>query len=105
MGRVIVSSFDERILLRIAAMKAPPAIALIGDVAADKQVLELLLAVKAFSWHPRFKILTRHQVEMLHAAGLKIFPWTINTREEAQKTLALGVDGLICNELRVMQAV
>jgi glycerophosphoryl diester phosphodiesterase len=36
--------------------------------------------------------------------GLKIFPWTINTREEAQRILALGVDGLICNELRVMQA-
>ena len=41
---------------------------------------------------------------MLHAAGLKVFPWTINTRAEAEKLLALGVDGLICNELRVMRA-
>jgi hypothetical protein len=36
---------------------------------------------------------------------LKIFPWTINTRDEAEKVLALGVDGLICNELRVMPEV
>jgi glycerophosphoryl diester phosphodiesterase len=60
--------------------------------------------MKAFSWHPRFKVLTREQVEMLHAAGVRVFPWTINTREEAERMLALGVDGLICNEPRVMHA-
>jgi glycerophosphoryl diester phosphodiesterase len=105
MDRVIVSSFDPRILRRIAAMDAPPAIAYISDHEADRSLLEMLLAIKAFSWHPRFKILTPAQIELLHAAGLKVFPWTINTREEAEKLLALGVDGLICNELRVLRAV
>lgn len=105
MNRVIISSFEQRILGRIAAMDAPPAIAYISDHGADKRVLEMLLTMKAFSWHPRFKVLTRDQVDMLHAAGLKVFPWTINTRAEAEKVLALGVDGLICNELRVMRAV
>jgi glycerophosphoryl diester phosphodiesterase len=105
MDRVIISSFDTRILERIAAMDAPPAVAYISDHGADKSVLEMLLKMRAFSWHPRFKILTRAQVDMLHAAGLKVFPWTINTRKEAEKLLALGVDGLICNELRVMRAV
>jgi len=105
MGRVVISSFDQRILERIAAMDAPPAIAYISDHEADRSVMEMLLAIKAFSWHPRFRVLTRDQVEMLHAAGLKIFPWTINTREEAERILALGIDGLICNDLRVMRAV
>jgi glycerophosphoryl diester phosphodiesterase len=102
--RVIISSFDKRILERIAAMDAPPAVACISDHGAGKSLLKMLLAMKAFSWHPRFKVLTRDQVDMLHAAGLKVFPWTINTRAEAEKVLALGVDGLICNELRVMRA-
>jgi glycerophosphoryl diester phosphodiesterase len=105
MDRVIISSFDKRILERIAAMDAPPAIAYISDHGADKGVLDMLLAMKAFSWHPRFKVLTRDQVDMLHASGIKVFPWTINTREEAEKLLALGADGLICNELRGMRAV
>ena len=105
LDRVILSSFDKRILQRIAAMDVPPAIAYISDHGADSGVLEMLLAMKAFSWHPRFKVLTRDQVEMMHASGLKVFPWTINTRTEAEAVLALGVDGLICNELRVMQAV
>jgi glycerophosphoryl diester phosphodiesterase len=105
MDRVIISSFEKRILERMAAMDAPPAVAYISDHGADKDVLEMLLKMKAFSWHPRFTVLTRDQVNMLHAAGLKIFPWTINTRAEAEKVLALGVDGLICNNLRVMRAV
>jgi len=103
--RVIISSFEKQILVRIAAMTDPPAVAYISDHGADRSLLEMLLAMKAFSWHPRFKVLTRDQVDMLHAAGLKVFPWTINTREEAERVLAMGVDGLICNELRVMQAV
>jgi glycerophosphoryl diester phosphodiesterase len=105
MDRVIISSFDQRILQRIAAMEAPPAVAYISEHGADKRALEMLLGMNAFSWHPRFKVLTREQVEMLHAAGVRVFPWTINTREEAERMLALGVDGLICNEPRVMHAV
>jgi glycerophosphoryl diester phosphodiesterase len=101
MGRVIVSSFDQRILLRIAAMQEPPAIAYISDHGADQKVLDMLLTMRAFSWHPRFKVLTREQVDLLHSANLKVFPWTINTREQAENLLALGVDGLICNNLLV----
>ncbi len=103
MERVIVSSFDQRILRRIAAMEDPPAIAYISDHGADKPLVEMLLAIKAFSWHPRFKVLTRDQVHALHAAGLKVFPWTINTQAEADRILAMGVDGLICNEMQVMR--
>jgi glycerophosphoryl diester phosphodiesterase len=102
MDRVVISSFDRRILERIAAMETPPAVAFISDHGANQRILDMLLAMKAFSWHPRFKVLTRDQVDRLHAAGLKVFPWTINTRDEAEKILALGVDGLICNELRVL---
>jgi len=79
MDRVILSSFDKRILHRIAGMEEPPATAYISEHGADRGLVEMLLAMKAFSWHPRFKVLTRDQVELLHAAGLKVFPWTINT--------------------------
>ena len=101
MKRVIVSSFEKRILQRIAGMAEPPAIAFISNHGADQGVVAMLLAMKAFSWHPCFKVLTREQVDLLHAAGIKVFPWTINTRKEAEQLLAMGVDGLICNDLLV----
>jgi glycerophosphoryl diester phosphodiesterase len=105
MDRVIISSFDTRILERIAAMDEPPAIAFISEREADQKVLDMLRRLKAFSWHPKFKILDRDQVDAMHAAGLRVFPWTVNTRKEAEKILSLRVDGLICNELRVMRAL
>jgi glycerophosphoryl diester phosphodiesterase len=104
MDRVLVSSFDRRILERIAAMDTPPPIAYISDHGADKGLLGMLVTMKVFSWHPRFNVLTRDQVDLLHASAIKVFPWTINTRAEAEKLLALGVDGLICNEMRIMDA-
>jgi glycerophosphoryl diester phosphodiesterase len=105
MDRVIVSSFDRGILERIAAIEAPPPLAFISERPLDSGVLDFLLAIKAFSHHPRFSTLDRAQVERLHAAGLNVFPWTINTRKEAEELLALGVDGLICNELLIMRSV
>ena len=91
-GAVIISTL--RPLRRIAAMDAPAAMA----------YLSFYHAIKAFSWHPHCSILTHDQVD--HAAGLEELPSTpIDTTASAKKALPLGVDGLICNELRVMRAV
>lgn len=103
--RVIISSFDRRILERIAAMDAPPPLAFISDRRLDQGVLDFLIAIRAFSYHPRFTSLDREQLQQLHAAGLNVFPWTINTRKEAEELRALGVDGLICNELRILRSI
>jgi glycerophosphoryl diester phosphodiesterase len=105
MDRVIVSSFDRRILERIAAMEAPPAVAYISDHRADEGMLDQLLRLRAFSWHPRFTVLSRDQVSRVHEAGLKVFPWTINTVEEAERILAMGADGLICNEVQAVRGL
>jgi glycerophosphoryl diester phosphodiesterase len=101
--RVIISSFDRRILERIAAMAEPPAIAYISDHGANQKLVHMLLGMKVYSWHPRFKVLTRDQVAIMHALGLRVFPWTINTRQEAESMLAQDVDGLICNDLLVIR--
>jgi glycerophosphoryl diester phosphodiesterase len=98
--RAILSSFDRRILERIARMPAPPALAFISDTGTDPDTLALLRSIQAFSWHPRHTVLTREQVDRAHAEGLKVYAWTINTRTEAESLLRLGADGLICNEMK-----
>ena len=91
MDRVIISSFDRRILERMAAMDDPPAIAYLSDHKADQSVLDMLRAIKAFSWNPRFSILTHDQVDMLHAAGLKIFPGPSTPPPRRKKSLPWGL--------------
>ena len=34
-------------------------------------------------------------VEEAHALGIQVIPWTINTQEEMQELLLMGVDGII----------
>jgi glycerophosphoryl diester phosphodiesterase len=96
--RVLVGSFESKIIGRIAAMEDPPAVSLISEHEADARTLGFLKNTRAFSWNPNFKVLKPAQVGLIHAAGLRIFPWTINTRKEAEETMRLGVDGLICND-------
>jgi glycerophosphoryl diester phosphodiesterase len=96
--RVLIGSFEEKIVARIAAVPDPPAVCLISQYALHARTLRFLKKIKAFSWNPLFKVLSPEQVETVHAAGLRVFPWTINTPDEAARTLRLGVDGLICND-------
>jgi glycerophosphoryl diester phosphodiesterase len=98
---VLVGSFERRVIERIAAMDDAPAVSLISQHPAEAETLGFLERIGAFSWNPLFKILTRDQVETIHDAGMRVFAWTINTRPEAEKTLALGADGIICNDPRV----
>ncbi len=44
-----------------------------------------------------FKNLNEKNVRLAHAAGLQVHAWTVNTREDMEKVISLGVDGIITN--------
>jgi glycerophosphoryl diester phosphodiesterase len=46
-------------------------------------------------WSPYFGDVTAALVHKAHALGLKVVPWTVNTEQDIQSIIALGVDGLI----------
>lgn len=49
--------------------------------------------VEAFSIHHSFA--TKSIVKQAHAMGKKMHVWTVNTREEMEKLVKMGVDGII----------
>lgn len=102
---VLVSSFEPRFLERIAAEPDPPPLALISRFPLDAAVLERLARIGACAWNPFVGILDRRQVERAHAAGLRVYPWTIASREQAARAAAMGVDGLIVNELELARGL
>jgi glycerophosphoryl diester phosphodiesterase len=95
---VLISSFDRNILEKIASLKNPPALALISRDPADSSTLAFCKRLKIFSWHPSPVILTSDQVEAMHAEGLKVFPYNVDTPQQFKQMFDMQVDGLISND-------
>ena len=95
---VLISSFEIDFLVQIASMPDPPAIALISDAPASRRIVELCNHLKVFSWHPDCKIVTPRQVDTMHAAGIKVFPYNVNTSEDCARMVDMQVDGVITDD-------
>ena len=51
--------------------------------------------VKADAINPSYKSLNSKNVKKIHQAGYKIFPYTVNLKDEILKVVSLNVDGII----------
>ena len=95
---VLISSFSADILKQISKMPDPPALALISSDPVDDHTIQLCKDINAFSWHPNQKIVTPDQVEKFRTAGLRIFPYSVDTQEDYSKMLDFKVDGVITDD-------
>jgi len=57
-------------------------------------------AIRGVSIHHEF--LTEPVIRVLEERGLEVFCWTVDDREEARRLAALGVDGIISNDLTLL---
>ena len=94
----MISSFDVNILEQTALMKAAPAIAFISTKTADRNTVQMCSRLNVFSWHPYHKIVTRQQVDMMHDAGIKVFPYNVDTIGDYSRMRDLKVDGVITGD-------
>ena len=92
--KIIISSFDwnELKIFRQNNDEVPIAI-LTEDDPLD--AIPIGLELKAIALNPDFKTLNQRNVEKIHKAGFKIFPWTVNKIEDLITIKNLGVDGII----------
>ena len=96
---VLVSSFEPRILKRLAAMGGPlPRLALLTETPFEQADLDLCRELSAWSLHPDRSVVSPEMVFAAHAAGLRVLPYTVNDPEEAARLLALGVDGFFTDD-------
>lgn len=102
--RIAISSFRQENIL--AFRNACPNI---HTAAVEPEVRELFVLNALWSGRlhaPRYQslqvpersgglqLLTPQFVASAHSRNLAVYPWTINTREDMQRMLALGVDGI-----------
>ena len=95
---ILISSFDSNVLEQISLMEAPPQIALISKNPLGRGTIEICKHFNTFSWHPHQQIVTPRQVRKLHAAGIRVFPYKVDTPEDCARMIGLKVDGVITDD-------
>lgn len=95
--RTVIQSFDKRTIQYINKQYPTVRTSYLIDAKNTKTVKELIeeLGFKPFIISPNYKIVTEQFVKDAHAMGIKVLPWTVNTKEEIEKLKALNVDGII----------
>lgn len=94
-GRYNIQSFDARPLRRLRE-RYPDVV--LAYLTANPKTLEENLATLGFKpaiYSPHFKTVTAEVVSACRQQGLKIIPWTVNTKAEIDALVKLGVDGII----------
>ncbi len=97
LDRCVIQSFDPRPLQVLH--KNYPGIKtsfLIDRDGADKvaeQISKLGFTPDIYS--PTYSTVTQQVIDACHANKMKIVPWTVNTKDEIQKLVDMGVDGII----------
>jgi glycerophosphoryl diester phosphodiesterase len=91
----LVSSFNRRELtaFRAATSRIPVGI-LLNRPSRISNWLRSARALHATSVHPPVRFTTPKLVEKAHAAGLKVYVYTVNTATSIARMRAIGVDGV-----------
>lgn len=91
---VIIQSFDSR-TLQVMNTNYPK---IKTSLLVEKGSLESNLLTLGFLptvYSPHYKLVTAELVKQCHAKGLKIIPWTVNSKKEIENFKMLNVDGII----------
>jgi glycerophosphoryl diester phosphodiesterase len=93
--RVNIQSFDFRVLKYIHSAHPEVPLAMLVENAASYEEYLTQLGFQPQIYSPYFLNLKPEIVKDLHSKGMKIIPWTVNTTDQMQKLLEMGVDGII----------
>ena len=95
LNRSVVQSFDPQILIELRKLHPNIRLAILvgGSDPFETHLSRLDFTPQIYS--PHFSLVDEALIEKVRAKGMTIVPWTVNTTEEMQRLLDLGVDGII----------
>ena len=94
-NRVNIQSFDHRILQYFHKMYPDVRLAVLEESNQDvEQVIEELGFIPEI-YSPHYKLLKPKKVKWLKENGMKVVVWTVNTSNEIEEMIKMGVNGII----------
>jgi glycerophosphoryl diester phosphodiesterase len=92
---VVIQSFDKR-TIKIINQKYPKvktSFLIANKKTYDENIADL--GYKPFIYSPEWKLVNADLITKAHADGVKVIPWTVNTKTEINRLKSLKVDGII----------
>ena len=103
----VIQSFDPRPLQyihrRYPTVKTSFLVDKNGGDKVNEQIQKLGFEPNVYS--PVYGIVTKELVEACHSKNMKVVPWTVNSPDEIQKLVDLGVDGVISDYPDIFQKI
>jgi glycerophosphoryl diester phosphodiesterase len=96
-ARIIFQSFDFAILHRMKLLAPEITLAALWEGAA-RSFVEIAREAGTKIVAPEYVLVTENEVRKAHEAGIRVIPWTANTREDWTRLIAAGVDGIITDD-------
>jgi len=90
---VLISSFDHRQILALRQMDCPWALAPV-TYGVPMQPLEMIRAIKPYSWHIDDEYLDIDLVREIQAQGVRVMMYTVNEMKDLQYLRQIGLDGV-----------
>jgi glycerophosphoryl diester phosphodiesterase len=97
-NRFLVSSFDWNALQQIRFSNEDIRIGVLTETDMDLAI-SFARFIKAETLHPDFQLLTNEYTAKIQEKGIRVFPWTVNDKEDIQKMKSFKVDGIITDFL------
>jgi glycerophosphoryl diester phosphodiesterase len=97
LGRTLFSSFYDPVLARLRRLEPAARVALLISPRYPNDVLVRARALGAEAINPEACLVQDRLVGEAHAAGLRVFAYTVDAEAEMTRLLGLGVDGLFTN--------
>ena len=102
--RCAVHSFNFGIVGRMRDIAPATPRGILVDRAA-KDIETLMNAVGARDVWPEWRLIDSALVDRVHRAGGRVIAWTVNSRRRAERLIAMGVDGLCTDDIRLLDGL
>jgi len=99
-----VHSFDHNTIVRAAEIAPELRRGILFD-AYPVDVGRSMRKASALDVWPQWELIDRPLVERVHGEGGRVIAWTVNTVESAERLVALGVDGLCGDDVRLFASL
>jgi len=70
-----------------------------------KKLIDDALESKFYAINPEYHLVDNQFVAYAHQRNLKVFPWTVNEKEDILSMIDIGVDGIITDDIPLLKSL